>query len=148
MLLMYKIWKKYPGKVFYLKNRAAIVSSQPMLSWTDFFMQRKRWASKTLVYDDYRIIAVLGFVYLLNCLFIAMIIESVFHSFYWWYVLGFWIIKTVIELPFVYSVSKFYSEQTLIKFLFLFQPIHIFYTVFVGLASQIGKYEWKGRKTK
>lgn len=148
MLLMHKIWKKYPGKTFYLKNRNAIVSSQPMHSWKEFFMQRKRWASKTLVYDDYRIIAVLAFVYLLNCLFIAIIIASFINSFYWWYVIGFWIIKTIIELPFAFSVAKFYEEQKLIKFLFLLQPLHIFYTVFIGLSSQFGKYEWKGRKTK
>jgi cellulose synthase/poly-beta-1,6-N-acetylglucosamine synthase-like glycosyltransferase len=148
MLLMYKIWKRYPCKVFYLKNADAIVSTQPMPSWRSFFMQRKRWASKTLVYDDYRIIAVLAFVYLLNCSFLVLVATSLFNSFYWWYVFGFWIAKTIIELPFVYSVSKFYDEQKLVKSLFLFQPFHIFYTVFVGLVSQFGKYEWKGRKTK
>lgn len=148
MLLMHKIWKQYPGKTLYLKNKEAIVTSQPMLSWKDFFMQRKRWASKTLVYDDYRIIVVLAFVYLLNCLFIALVVASLFNSLYWWYVIGFIAVKTIIELPFVNSVAKFYNEQRLVKFLFIFQPIHIFYTVFVGLISQFGKYEWKGRKTK
>jgi cellulose synthase/poly-beta-1,6-N-acetylglucosamine synthase-like glycosyltransferase len=148
MLLMYKIWKANPGKVFYLKNKEVIVTTKPMTRWKDFFMQRKRWASKTLVYDDYRIIVVLVFVYLLNCLFIALIIASLFSSFYWWYVLAFWIVKTIIELPFVYSVAKVYHEKKLVKFLFFFQPLHIFCTVFVGLLSQFGKYEWKGRKTK
>lgn len=148
MLLMHKIWKKYPGKTFYLKSKEAIVTSQPMRSWKNFFMQRKRWASKALVYDDNRIMAVLAFVYLLNCLFIALIVASFLNSFYWWLVLGFWLIKTIIELPFVYDVAKFYDEQKLAKLLFFFQPAHIFYTVFVGLISQFGKYEWKGRKTK
>lgn len=148
MLLMHKIWKKHPAKIFYLKNEEAIVSTQPMNTWKDFFMQRKRWASKTLVYDDYRIIAVLAFVYLFNCLFIALIIASIFNSFYWWYAFGFWIAKTFIELPFVYNVAKFYNERELVKYLFFFQPLHIFYTVFAGLLSQFGKYEWKGRKTK
>ena len=148
MLLMHKIWKQSPAKTLYLKNKEAIVISQPMLSWKDFFMQRKRWASKTLVYDDYRIIVVLVFVYLLNCLFVALIVASLFNSFYWWYVIDFVVAKTFIELPFVSSVAKFYDEQRLVKFLFFFQPIHIIYTVFVGLISQFGKYEWKGRKTK
>lgn len=148
MLLMHKIWKKYPGKTLYLKNKNAIVTSQPMLSWKDFFMQRKRWASKTLVYDDYRIIVVLAFVYLLNCLFVVLVTASFFNGFYWWYALGFIIVKTIIEMPFVSSVAKFYDQQKLVKFLLIFQPLHILYTVFVGLASQFGKYEWKGRKTK
>jgi cellulose synthase/poly-beta-1,6-N-acetylglucosamine synthase-like glycosyltransferase len=148
MLLMYKIWKKHPEKIFYLKNKQAIVSTQPMSTWNDFLMQRKRWASKTLVYKDYKVIAVLAFVYLLNCLFVALIIASFFNDFYLWYVLGFCIIKTLIELPFVYSVAEFYKEKKLVKFLFVFQPLHIFYTVLVGLLSQFGKYEWKGRTTK
>jgi cellulose synthase/poly-beta-1,6-N-acetylglucosamine synthase-like glycosyltransferase len=148
MLLMHKIRKKYPGQICYLKSRDVIVTTEPMLTGKDFFMQRKRWASKTLIYDDYKIIAVLAFVYLLNCLFVALIIASIFNSHYWLYVAGFWLTKTIIELPLVYSVSKFYRQQKLVKFLFAFQPLHILYTVFVGLLSQFGKYEWKGRRTK
>jgi len=148
MLLMYKIRQRNPQKIFYLKSKNAIVTTQPMYNWKEFFMQRKRWASKTFVYDDYKIIAVLAFVYLFNCLFVALVIASFFNNFYWWYVLGFWVVKTVIEFPFVFSVSKFYNEQSLIKYFFFFQPIHIFYTVVVGFLSQFGKYEWKGRKTK
>lgn len=148
MLLMHKIRTKYPGKIFYLKHQDAIVTTQPMHNWKDFFMQRKRWASKTLVYDDYRIILVLAFVFLLNCLFITLIIVSIFSISNWWIVFGFWIAKTVIELPFVNSVAKFYNEENIVKYLFLFQPLHSFYTVYVGLISQFSKYEWKGRKTK
>jgi len=148
MLLMHKIWKKNPSKVFYLKSKESIVTTQPMPTWKAFFNQRKRWASKTLVYDDFRIIAVLGFIYLLNLLFIVLIVVAFFNSFYWIDVAGFLLIKTFIELPFVYSVSKFYNEQRLLKYFFLFQPFHILYTVSVGLISQFGKYEWKGRQTK
>jgi cellulose synthase/poly-beta-1,6-N-acetylglucosamine synthase-like glycosyltransferase len=148
MLLMHKIHKHYPDKVFYLKNTDAIVTTAPMYSWKAFYMQRKRWASKTLVYDDYRIVAVLFFVYLVNCLFVALVIASFFDKQYWWYVIGYWVVKTIIELPLVSAVATFFEERGLIKFLFFFQPLHMLYTVLVGLLSQFGKYEWKGRKTK
>ena len=148
MLLMYKIWKKDRSKVHYLKNREAIVCTQPMLSWKDFLNQRRRWASKTLVYDDYKIIAVLGFIYLFNCLFFVLLTAAFINSDYWILVIGFLIFKTLIEWPFVSSVAKFYNEQKLMKYFPFFQPVHIFYTVFVGLISQFGKYEWKGRRTK
>jgi cellulose synthase/poly-beta-1,6-N-acetylglucosamine synthase-like glycosyltransferase len=59
MLLMHKIWKQNPGKVHYLKSPDAIVTTQPMKTWNDFFDQRIRWASKATKYDDQRIIAVL-----------------------------------------------------------------------------------------
>jgi cellulose synthase/poly-beta-1,6-N-acetylglucosamine synthase-like glycosyltransferase len=148
MLLMYKIWKQQPDKVFYLKSKSAIMPTQPMFSWKDFFLQRKRWASKTLVYDDHRIIAVLAFIYLLNCFFFVLIIASFFYGYYAWYALGYWIIKTFIEAPFVSSVAKFYKEEKLMRYFFFLQPLHMLYTVSVGFLSQMGKYEWKGRKTK
>lgn len=148
MLLMYKIWKKEPGRVHYLKSTDAIVQTSPMPGFKEFIMQRKRWASKTLVYDDHRIIAVLGFVYLFNFLFLVLILMAIIHPVYWWLVAGYWISKTLVEYLFVFEVARFYREEKLMRYFFLFQPLHIFYTVFIGLISQLGQYEWKGRKTK
>jgi cellulose synthase/poly-beta-1,6-N-acetylglucosamine synthase-like glycosyltransferase len=148
MLLMHKIWKNTPGKVYYLKSKEATVSTEPMKTWKGFFMQRKRWASKTLVYDDYRIIIVLAFILLLNALFFVLLIAAIINKTYWIHCVAFLVGKTIIEWPFVFSVAKFYDEQKLMRYFFLFQPLHIFYTVFVGLLSQFGKYEWKGRRTK
>jgi cellulose synthase/poly-beta-1,6-N-acetylglucosamine synthase-like glycosyltransferase len=148
MLLMHKISQNEPGKVYYLKSQHAIVSTSPMPDWKSFFMQRKRWASKTLVYRDYKIIIVLAFVFLLNCLFFVLIGAAVYQFGYWWLVIGFLLGKMLIELPFVYKISKFYKQQYLVPWLFILQPFHIFYTVFTGLTSQFGKYEWKGRRTK
>ena len=148
MLLMYKIWKKDPSNVFYLKDEKSIVVTEPMKTWKEFFMQRKRWASKTLVYDDKRIIFVLAFIYLFNCLFIALLIAALVNPFYLWVVIGFLLLKTLIEFPFVSSVAKFFNEEKIMKYFLPLQPIHIFYTVVVGLLSQFGNYEWKGRRTK
>jgi cellulose synthase/poly-beta-1,6-N-acetylglucosamine synthase-like glycosyltransferase len=148
MLLMHKIARKDPMQVFYLKSSEAIVSTAPMKTWRELFMQRKRWASKTLVYNDYRIIAVLVFILLLNTLFPVLLIAALINKSYWIYCLFFLAGKTGIEWPFVSSVAKFYGEQKLMRYFFLFQPLHAFYTVFVGLLSQFGNYEWKGRRTK
>ena len=148
MLLMYKIWRSEPGKVHYLKSQEAIMSTQPMQSWKKFFMQRRRWASKTLVYDDKMVIAVLFLVYLVNCFFIVLVIAALLNSAYLWLLPGYLIIKSLIEFPFIYLVTRFYKEEKLRGYFFLFQPLHIMYTVLAGTLSQFGKYEWKGRKTK
>lgn len=148
MLLMYKIRQQDPSRIHYLKSKEAIVSTWPMKSWKDFLMQRRRWASKALVYDDKRIVAILFFVYFFNLFFLAAIVASLLQPFYWWLVAGFWLLKTFIEWPFVRSVARFYEEQGLMRYFFLLQPLHMFYTVFIGLYGQMGKYEWKGRKTK
>ena len=148
MLLMHKIWKLDPAKVFYLKNEETIVSTAPAQSWKEFINQRKRWASKTFVYDDHRILAVLVFVYLVNLLFLIVVIASFVNPLYWWLAVGFIVVKTLVELPFVWLVAGFYGEKKLLRYFLLCQPLHIFYTVVVGLLSQAGSYEWKGRRTK
>lgn len=146
MLLMHKIWKRDPAKVFYLKSKDVIVSTEPMNSWKAFFNQRRRWASKALVYDDVRIIAVLVFVLLLNLLSFVLLLAGFFQPVYFLYLLLFLIGKALIEWPFVSSVARFYGQQKLLRYFFLLQPLHVFYTVFVGIWSQFGGYQWKGRK--
>jgi cellulose synthase/poly-beta-1,6-N-acetylglucosamine synthase-like glycosyltransferase len=148
MLLMYKIWKRQPAKVMYVKSRDVIMQTEPMPTWKQFFQQRIRWSSKATYYDDYRVILVLLFVYLFNFLFIVLIGASFMDpsnvSVLLWYLLG----KTVVEGVFLFSVSRFYKEEKLMYYFPLLQPLHILYTITIGFISQFGKYEWKGRKTR
>jgi poly-beta-1,6-N-acetyl-D-glucosamine synthase len=146
MMLMHKIIQRYPGKVEYLKSRAAIVQTKPMQTWKQFFNQRIRWASKAVYYEDKRIIAVLWMVYLLNLSFLVLILIACLQSHFWIWVGGFWLLKTLVELPFCISVASFFNRQRLSWYLFFLQPVHIFYTIISGLLGQVGTYEWKGRK--
>jgi cellulose synthase/poly-beta-1,6-N-acetylglucosamine synthase-like glycosyltransferase len=148
MLLMHKIWKQYPDKVHYLKSKDTIVSTEPMKTWKAFFNQRIRWASKAKSYNDKRILPVLLLVYLFNLSFLVLLVVSCWFPVYWIYLLGLWISKTIIELPFFISVSGFFNKQWAVKFFFFFQPLHIFYTIVSGLFGQFGKYDWKGRRVK
>ena len=148
MLLMHKIWKQEPGKVFYLKNQDVIVTTQPMLTWKDFIQQRIRWASKTAYYDDKRVFWTLVLIYFVNIIFFVLLIGGFWNGMFWVAAILYWVIKTLIEAPFVASVASFYNQHGLMKYFFFLQPLHIAYTVSIGLLSQIGNYEWKGRRTK
>ena len=120
----------------------------PMLSWVDFFWQRIRWASKSAHYGDPKIFLSLLLVYLINLYFIVLVIAGFWNSMYWSLAVTAWIVKFAIELPFVFSVAKFYEQRYLLPWFFLMQPLHIIYTVVIGLLSQFGSYYWKGRKLK
>lgn len=148
MLLMHKIWKQAPEKVRYLKSKDATVSTPAVPSWRDFLHQRRRWASKTLVYEDRRILPVLGFVLLFNLLPPVLLLGSFWTPTFLWYGLLFFCVKAALEWPFVFSVARFYGEQKLLRYFFLLQPAHVFYTLFVGISSQFGTYQWKGRRAK
>jgi poly-beta-1,6-N-acetyl-D-glucosamine synthase len=146
MLLMHKIWKKYPDRVHYLKSKDTIVYTQPVRTWKDFFHQRVRWASKVTHYDDKKIFPVLLVVYLFNLSFLVLLVMGGWNYRYWVCLLALWIAKTLVEFPFVSSVSAFFDKRYLMKYFFFFQPLHILYTILAGLFGQFGKYEWKGRK--
>jgi cellulose synthase/poly-beta-1,6-N-acetylglucosamine synthase-like glycosyltransferase len=146
MLLMHKIWKREPDKIAYLKSNKAIVSTAAVQTWREFIMQRRRWASKTRVYEDKRLIAVLGFVLLLNLFPFVLLVAGFFASKALLILFFFLLLKGLIEWPFVASVARFFSEQKLMRYFMLLQPLHVFYTVFVGVSSQFGTYTWKGRK--
>lgn len=148
MLLMHKISKQYPDKVHYLKSKEAIVSTEPMKTWKAFFNQRIRWASKANKYDDKKITVVLLFVYLFNLSFLALLIAGFFCHHYWLWLGVLWIAKTIVEWPLVYSAAVFFNKQTLLKYFFFLQPMHILYTITAGFLGLFGKYEWKGRKVK
>jgi cellulose synthase/poly-beta-1,6-N-acetylglucosamine synthase-like glycosyltransferase len=145
MLLMHKIFKQHPGKVFYLKSRHAIVTTDPVTTWKQFFNQRIRWASKADSYDDKRIFAVLLLVYLLNVCFLAGAVAAFFKSTWAALVLLLLLAKVLIEFPFVNSVAIFFGRQKLMKYFPFLQPLHIGYTIIAGWLGKFGKYEWKGR---
>ena len=148
MLLMHKIWKKYPGDVHYLKSKNAIVSTQPAKTWKEFLNQRIRWASKARQYDDKRLLPVLLLVYFFNLSFLALVLAGFWNYYYWLAVIILWLLKTLVELPFFTSVSNFFDKQWTARWFIFFQPLHIVYTIVSGLFGQFGKYEWKGRRVR
>jgi cellulose synthase/poly-beta-1,6-N-acetylglucosamine synthase-like glycosyltransferase len=64
MLLVYKIAKKFEGNVGFLKNKGAVVYTNPCKTLNEFLQQRFRWTSKSGSYQDKKITCILGLVYL------------------------------------------------------------------------------------
>jgi cellulose synthase/poly-beta-1,6-N-acetylglucosamine synthase-like glycosyltransferase len=148
MLLMHKIFKRYPKQIGFLLSKDAVVETLPMLTWKAFFNQRIRWASKADQFDDKRIFWVLMLVYLFNVSFIVLPFIAIWHPSILLYWLIMLIAKTIIELRFVTPVSKFFNQQQLLVWFPLMQPVHIVYTVIAGWLGKFGKYTWKGRTVR
>jgi cellulose synthase/poly-beta-1,6-N-acetylglucosamine synthase-like glycosyltransferase len=146
MLLMHKIFLKYPERVFFLKNPQAIVSTRPETSWKGFFYQRIRWASKADRYDDRRIFWALLLVYIVNVIFLAIAVVALWNP--WWQFFGIFlvIVKTLIEYFFVRDVANFFDQSGLMIYFPFLQPLHILYTVIAGWLGKFGSYRWKDRK--
>lgn len=148
MLLMEKIATRFPGKISYLLSKDAIVTTKAAKNWNEFFSQRIRWASKATNYNDIKIFSALFLVYFFNCTLLALFITGFWMHFLWLGLGGVLIVKTIVELIFLFPVSKFYNEQKLLIRFPFFQPLHIVYTVIAGWLGVFGSFEWKGRRVK
>ena len=158
MLLMQKIQRRMPGRALFFPAKEVIVETAAAPSLAAFFQQRIRWASKSGQYKDKKITIVLLIVYLFNLSLLVLPIialfdqtkYSIFHIPYsiliYWFAMV--ILKTVIELIFLYPVAGFYNRRTLLWWFPLMQPFHILYTIIAGFLGRFGSYQWKGMKVK
>ena len=147
MLLMKKIQSKYPDKIHYLKDPAAIVSTVPAENIKAFLNQRIRWASKISHYKHPATFVTLALVYMVNA-FLLLLFAACFFYGHWRWLLLLIAFKTISEYFFVSKVAGFFQQQSLMKFFPLCQPFHILYTVIAGSFGSFGKYDWKNRKVK
>ncbi len=147
MLLLHKIFSRYPQDIAYIKSNNAIVQTQPVKTIGQFFNQRIRWASKADKYDDKRIFAVLLLVYFLNLWLLILGIVVFFFSFAYLFI-ALLLAKTIIVLFFLYPVAGFFKKRYLLWWFPLAQPFHILYTIIAGWLGKFGNYTWKERKVK
>ncbi len=145
MLLMQKIRKKYPEKIRYLKSRSAIVETPAETSWKNFFHQRIRWSSKAVHYDDKKLYFILWVVYLVNLTLVILAVATIINVYWLSFLVSFFILKVLVEFPFVNKVSRFFGQQRLMWYFLLMQPVHIIYMVVAGFLGRFGSYEWKSR---
>jgi cellulose synthase/poly-beta-1,6-N-acetylglucosamine synthase-like glycosyltransferase len=148
MLLMHKIYKRFPNRTDYLFNKDIIVSTPPMKDVKSFINQRIRWASKATSYTDKKIFLVLLLVYIFNFCLFALPFIAIFNHQLFFYWLAFLLLKTGCELIFLLPVAKFFQQQKLLWWFPVMQPFHIIYTVVSGWLGKFGNYEWKGRIVK
>ena len=160
MLLMHKIYQRYPNRVLFLKSKNAIVQTEPVHTIKEFLNQRIRWASKADKYDDKRIFWVLVLVYLFNVLLLLLPIASLVwppkypipNSQFPIPPITVWLLllcsKTIIELYFLCPVAQFFNNTKLLWWFPIAQPFHILYTVIAGWLGKFGSYQWKGRKVR
>jgi cellulose synthase/poly-beta-1,6-N-acetylglucosamine synthase-like glycosyltransferase len=148
MLLMQKFFDHYPDRISFLKSPGAIVTTEATVSWSGFFSQRIRWASKARRYKDKALSWNLFFVFTLNLLLGIFTIACCWNPIWFLGLLFFLVLKTILEFPFVKTLAAFFGLTDRLKYFFLLQPLHVFYTIIAGLLGNFPGYEWKGRKVR
>lgn len=146
--LMHKIAGRYPDGIKFLKATEAIVQTQPHQSWSAFYQQRKRWASKWRAYKSWLPTLLAVFVFLSNVVPVMAVLG-------WWLghitgavALGIVGLKVIPEFLFLRRILVFLQKKSSVSAIPLTQILYPFYVVFFGLAAQGKGYSWKGRNLK
>jgi hypothetical protein len=148
VFLMLKINKRFgSGSVSFLKDQAAIVTTEAQTDLRSFFRQRMRWTSKSPGYKDFGIILTAVSVLLINL--------GILTGFVYGLLSGSWepfslllISKLIIDLPLLISVSSFMHQMRLLLYYLpvqILMPFYVLFTTFGGLLSTVS---WKGRPVK
>lgn len=155
VLLMYKIKKKFPGTIKFIKNEDAIVYTKAKKNVTEFIHQRKRWASKKFSQLNVETISLSVLIYSFNLLLlIAPLVYLLIPQkpadavcLYRIWVLIFFS-KCLIDFLLLFLAASFFKKRKWLIFFIPEQLIYIPYVVYTGLLGIIGNYNWKGRKIK
>jgi len=146
MFMMMSIKKKFGAKAIqFLRSEEAIVKTPATQEIKSFFQQRMRWVSKSRGYTDPLLISTSLIVFLVNAWLVTAAFSAIVFPGYLKLFLIVYFIKLIIDLPLMLSFSRF---QQSMKFLWLFpfmELLNAVYTLVIGIAGNIGKYEWKGR---
>ena len=144
MFLMEQFIKHYGSKsVRFLLDNEAIVKTETMLNLRAFFRQRKRWASKTKAYTNWKIIATALIVLLFNLSIVFFFGAGFFMRVFWVFFVLYVIMKTLIDFPILRRITHFMKQQKLLFWMFPLEFIYPFYVVFTAFSGIFSNVKWK-----
>jgi cellulose synthase/poly-beta-1,6-N-acetylglucosamine synthase-like glycosyltransferase len=141
--LMHKLANK--GPIVFAQNKDAIVTTQSVSTFTQYFEQRIRWASKHKLYKKHYQITALYLV-AINHLVSMGAIVLMLSGYNTIYMLLFFLVKTFFEFRYIHNIHQFYQLPISIIYLLLFQFVYPFIVTYIAIRSNFYGYEWKGRK--
>lgn len=146
-LFLHKVAEKYAEKIEFCKSKDAIVYTDAKATLSSFISQRRRWASKSTKYRDKRVVWLGISIWLFNLSLIVGLVQFItdLPNINVLFLVAFGM-KVVVELAFIYPLSSLVNRHALLVNLFPLSFIHAAYLVYIGVAGNVGKYDWKGRK--
>jgi cellulose synthase/poly-beta-1,6-N-acetylglucosamine synthase-like glycosyltransferase len=148
-LFLHKVAHAYPCTIGFCKSAEAIVFTHAKANLKEFISQRKRWASKTVKYKDKKILILGLAIWFFN---ISLLLNFCLGILYNPIFIGLLIlqfsIKLTVEYLFLKQLTLFAKREKLLYYLSFLTFAHVLYLVFIGVAGNWGKYNWKGRMVK
>lgn len=140
-----KIVKAFPGSIYFLKDKGAVVVSRPTDTIKAFVHQRLRWAGKWK-YNSSLLSKFLAIqIILLQIAFIGLMLIAFSNMELTRLVVPLIGVKILLEIMVIHPVARFLGIRWSWAAFLLLQLIYPFYVVGIGIMSQGMAYKWKGR---
>ena len=146
--LMYKISKRHPFKISFLKSDQATVHIQPKSGFREFYHQRRRWSGKWKKHPNPLTKVLAIYIFTVQLSFLLLFISGILKLVPPYTVILILTIKLLLEFIYFKQMYLFFiKELRLIPFI-ISSLVYPLYAVIFGILSNMGGYEWKGRHFK
>lgn len=147
MFLMMNIKRRFGAEsIRFLRSEEAIVKTSATPGLKPFIQQRLRWVSKSRGYTDFMLIVASIVVFLTNSLLVFAAFAALVNPGFMRLFIGLYLLKVIIDLPLMLSYSRFQRSKSLMILFPLMELLNAVYTLLIGIAGNVGKYEWRGRR--
>lgn len=146
--LMQKIARGGYNVKFCFEN-SALVLTKSCKTLREFVMQRRRWSSKGLFYNEKIKVLGLMLIYFFYISFPVMLILGISTDYF--YLRLFWfaiILKSAFEFGILKNGEILFQQKVKKKLFAGAQFLHIPYIIIIPLLGLFGNYKWKERKLK
>ncbi|MFD1094850.1 glycosyltransferase family 2 protein [Salegentibacter chungangensis] len=138
-------FKKSGKKISFLKSKKAVVFTKPQSSLKGLINQRMRWAAKASAYTDQFSKIAGTIVVLMNLFLITGAFAVLFKLMPYKPVMVLFLIKFNADFVLLFSASKFFRRELLMRNYFWSSLVYPFFSVLVAFKAFTGEFEWKGR---
>jgi biofilm PGA synthesis N-glycosyltransferase PgaC len=146
VFLLQSAYLKDVDSILFVKNKEAIVRTNGPSSFSSFWHQRLRWASKNGDYDIKQNTWILTGVWMYNVLVLVSLVSfsavgitaGVFLV----------LLKVLAEDRFYGRFAPFFNRDFWFTNILLGQPFHLLYMAIIPPLSQVLSYKWKERKLR
>jgi cellulose synthase/poly-beta-1,6-N-acetylglucosamine synthase-like glycosyltransferase len=147
--LMQKIFKETEWRVNFCLSEAAVVRTNPNKTVSQFYQQRKRWASKGFFYKNpLLILKLIGIFFFYLCLIVQLVLGAFYNSIFFISFLSSMIAKMYFEFNILRHGSGLVFDKIKLTDFLIAEIIHPFYILIAGLSGVNGNFIWKDRKLK
>lgn len=127
-----------------VNHSMSLVKTKPASTISDFIQQRARWASKAPSYRDNSSIFIASNILVFNLFIVILLFGSFFNPKLWVLFLSLFVLKLIVDLPFLLIFLNRYNRKSL---LIVYLPLQLLYPIYILVVTFVSKFiktKWKG----